>query len=75
MTKKNVWVTGNRSEGFNVKSEGASKAASHHDTQAQAINAAKQIAENRGAEVIVQNVHGQIRQKDSFGNDPNPPKG
>lgn len=69
MTKKNVWVTGSRSEGFRVKSEGASRAASVHDTQAQAIEAAKQIAENRGAEVIVQNVHGQIRQKNSHGPD------
>lgn len=75
MSKKNVWVIGNRSEGFRVKSEGATRAASVHDTQSEAITAAKSIAENRGAELIVQNTHGQIRQKDSFGNDPNPPKG
>lgn len=75
MSKKNVWVTGNRAEGYVVKSEGASRAARHTETQAEAIQVARGIAENRGAELIVQNTHGQIRQKDSFGNDPNPPKG
>lgn len=75
MSKKNVWVTGNRSDGYRVKSEGASRAASLHETQAEAINAARKIAEAREVELIVQDTHGQIRQKDSFGNDESPPKG
>jgi uncharacterized protein YdaT len=74
MSKKNVWVSGNRTEGYKVKSEEASKAASLHDTQKAAIEAAKEIAKNRGVEVIVQGTDSKIRSKDSYGNDPNPPK-
>ncbi len=70
MKNKNVWVTGNPSNGYRVKSEGASRAASKHDTQKEAIEAAKQIAKNRGAEVIIQNItNGQIRSKDSYDNE------
>ena len=67
---KNVWVTGQPGRGFQVKTEGASRAASKHETQGAAIKAGQQIAERRGSELIVQNTHGQIRSKDSYGNDP-----
>lgn len=72
--KPNVWVTGNRSDGYAAKSEGAKRAASRHETQREAIEAAKDIAKSRGSEVIVQGTDGRIRSKDSYGNDPNPPR-
>lgn len=74
MAKKDVWVTGNRSDGYKVRTEGAGRAASVHETQRSAIDAARDIAQSRRSEVIVQDQHGRIRQKDSFGNDPCPPK-
>jgi hypothetical protein len=70
----NVWVTGNPKKGYAVRTEGADRAASRHDTQGDAIKAGRDLAESRKSELIVQDTHGRIRQKDSFGNDPCPPK-
>lgn len=36
--------------------------------------AAKAIAKNQGSEVIIHREDGTIREKNSYGNDPNPPK-
>lgn len=76
MSKKNVWVTGNRSEGYRVVSEGATRAASLHTRQSDAIDAAGAIAARRQAEVIVQNTtNSQIREKNSHGPDSPKDKG
>jgi hypothetical protein len=56
---------------------GAQKAASIHETQKAAIEAARQILINAGGgELIVQGLNGQIRSKDTIapGNDPCPPR-
>ena len=50
------------------------RAASVHPTQRDAIDAARDIAQTRKSELIVQDQHGRIRQKGSFGNDSCPPK-
>lgn len=57
-----------------VQGAGNSRATSKHNTQADAIDAAKQIAQNQASEVVVHRRDGQIRSKDSYGNDPNPPR-
>lgn len=72
--KENVWVTGNRREGYAVRTEGAGRAASRHETQREAIDTARAMAQARRSELIVQGQHGQIRDKDSHGHDPCPPK-
>jgi Uncharacterized protein conserved in bacteria (DUF2188) len=71
---KNQWVT-TRGDKWAVKGEGNSKATSLHDTQKQAIEAARSIAINQKSELIIQNKHSQIREKNSYGNDESPPKG
>ena len=38
------------------------------------IEQAKQVAQNQGGEVVVHGRDGRIKSKDSYGNDPNPPK-
>ena len=58
---------------WGVRGEGNDKLTRITDTQQQAIDIAKGIAQNQSAELIVQNQHGQFRSKDSFGNDPCPP--
>lgn len=73
MAKKNVHVVP-QDGGWAVKSGGASRAAKVTDTQAEAIKVGKQIAENRGAELLIHGEDGRIRSKDSYGPDPNPPK-
>lgn len=64
-----------RDEGWAVRGEGNTRDTSHHDTQAKAIDAARQIAHNQGSELVVHGRDGRIRSKDSHGNDPYPPRG
>jgi uncharacterized protein YdaT len=64
-----------RSEGWAVRGERNSRDTSNHKTQSEAIAAAKEIARHQHGELIVHDRHGRIRQKDSFGNDPFPPRG
>lgn len=74
MSKKNQHVV-KRDDGWAVRGEGNKRDTSHHQTQEQARQAAREIAINQGSEVVIHNRQGQIRDKDSYGNDPNPPKG
>ena len=74
MTKRNQHVVPH-SSGWAVKGAGAAKATSVHSTQAEAISSARTIARNQGTELFIHNRQGQIRERDSHGNDPYPPKG
>ncbi len=53
-----------------VRGEGNDRLTSIHDTQKDALDAARQIAINQRAEVVIHRPDGRIRDKDSFGNDP-----
>lgn len=59
---------------WNVKGAGNSRATKTFDTQKEAIEFAKQTAKNQKSEVVIHGRDGKIRDKDSYGNDPNPPK-
>lgn len=61
--------------GWSVKKAGASKASSVHRTQAEAVNAAREIARNQRTELYIHGRDGRIRARDSYGNDPYPPRG
>ena len=58
-----------------VTGEGNSRATAIVPTQREAINIAKPIAQNQGGDVMIHRRNGQIRERNSFGNDPFPPKG
>lgn len=73
MPKKNQHVVP-RDNGWAIRGAGNSKDTSHHDTQAQAINRAREIAQNQKSEVVIHRPDGRIRDKDSYGNDPMPPR-
>ncbi len=60
--------------GWAVKGEGNSKFTKNTSTQKEAITVAKQIAINQESELIIHNKKNKIRDKDSYGNDPVPPK-
>lgn len=62
-------------EGWAVKAAGAQRATRVTPTQQEAINIARSIATSQQSEMIVHRPNGQIRQKNSYGNDPHPPKG
>lgn len=67
---KNVHVTPRPGGGWQVKGAGNAKATKVTDTQKQAIKAAIPIAKNNKSEVVIHGTNGQIRDKDSYGNDP-----
>lgn len=73
MTKKNQHVVPNGKK-WSVKGAGNKKSTKTVDTQKEAIEIAKQIAKNQKTEVVIHGKNGKIRDKDSYGNDPNPPK-
>jgi len=75
MPGKNQHVLPNGDGRWKVIGAGNSKATKIFDTQAEAIERARQIAKNQQSELVVHNQKGQIRQKDSYGNDPYPPRG
>lgn len=72
--KKNQHVVPN-GDGWGVKGEGNERLTSRHDTQGRAIEAAREIAIRNGSEVVIHRPDGRIRDRDSYGNDPFPPKG
>lgn len=74
MASKNQHVVPHK-DGWAVKGEGNQRATSVHDTQQQAVNAAREIARNQQSELVIHRPDGRIRDKDSYGNDPFPPKG
>lgn len=61
--------------GWQVKGAGNGKATAVFDTQAQAQERAREIAINQKSEVLIHGKDGQIRAKDSYGNDPRNIKG
>lgn len=70
-------VVKNPDGGWDVKKPGGQRASSHHDTQADAIDRARDIVGNAGGgEVRIHGRDGRIRDSDTVapGNDPNPPK-
>ena len=74
MVKRNQHVVPH-DRGWAVKPAGGSRASSVHETQREAIDRARGIARNQGAELFIHRHDGRIRERDSHGNDPYPPKG
>lgn len=62
-------------QGWATRSEGANHVSSTHGTQTEAIEAARQQAIRERGEVVIHRPNGQIRDSNSYGNDPFPPKG
>lgn len=59
---------------WQVKGAGNEKTTGLFSTQKEAISKAREIAINQESEVIIHGVDGKIRNKNSYGNDPCPPK-
>lgn len=58
-----------------VQGAGNSRATSVHETQQEAIQRAREIAQNNQSEVLIHGENGRIRARNSYGHDPYPPKG
>ena len=74
MSKKNIHVTRRADKTWAVIGEGDSRASSLHPTQREAIEVAREIAINNRSELVIHDRDNRIRDKDSFGNDPFPPR-
>ena len=72
---KNLHVTRRPDGNWQVKGEGNSRATKITNTQKDAISYARNIAINNSSEVVIHGRDGKIRDKNSYGNDPFPPKG
>jgi hypothetical protein len=72
---KNQHVTPHTSGQWQVKGAGNSRATVVTNTQTEATKIAREIAINQKSEMFVHGANGQIRQRNSYGNDPFPPKG
>lgn len=70
---KNQHVT-KKDGDWRVIGEGNSRATKKFDTQKEAIEYGRKIAINQQTELVIHGVNGKIRDKDSYGNDPIPPR-
>jgi uncharacterized protein YdaT len=73
MSKKNIHVV-KRAEGWGLRRDNGKRDSAHRDTQGEAIERAVEIAKRDGVDVIIHRPDGAIRDRDSYGNDPHPPK-
>lgn len=74
MAKRNQHVVPHP-DGWAVRGAGSRRASSVHETQKEATSAAREIAKRQGVELFIHGRDGKIRERDSHGNDPHPPKG
>lgn len=73
MSKKNIHVVPHGKE-WATRRERSNRVNSIHKTQRGAIQNAIPSAKKDKVEVVIHGRDGRIREKDSYGNDPNPPK-
>jgi hypothetical protein len=73
MTKRDIHVVPH-TDGWATKKESAERAGHVTHTQQEAIDLARNQARRENVEVVIHRKDGQIRDSDSYGNDPNPPK-
>jgi hypothetical protein len=73
MAKKDIHVVPH-TQGCATRKEGASRAGVVTPAQKQAIDKARDQARRDKVEVVIHRKDGQIRDSDSYGNDPSPPK-
>ena len=71
--KRDIHVVPHK-DGWARKKEGAGRAGSVHRTQKEAQDAAREQAKRERVEVVTHRKDGRIRDSDSYGNDPFPPR-
>ncbi len=69
----NQWVSPHNGK-WAVRKEGSSRVTKIFDTKLAAIEYGQIIAGKQQCELIIQKLNGRIQSKDSYGNDPCPPK-
>lgn len=72
---KNQHVTPRPDGNWQVIGAGNEKATAVTETQREAIEIAKGLAQKNESEMLIHGKNGRIREKNSYGNDPYPPRG
>ena len=73
MAKQDYHVVPN-GDRWAVRREGAERASSLHDTQKEAINRGRDLAKEGKTELVIHGKNNLIRDSDSYGSDPTPPR-
>lgn len=71
----NYWAQKREDGKWEAKREGASRASKVTDTQAEAWAYSKEKAKETGSEAFLKGRDGKIRERNTYGKDPHPPKG
>lgn len=74
MPKRNIHVVPHPDGGWATRREGAGRTGSRHETQRDAIEIARTQAQREHVELVIHRADGRIRDSDSYGNDPIPPR-
>ena len=74
MSKKGQHVVPNGDK-WSVRRGGAARASGTFPTQQEAIEKARDLARNQQTELYIHGRDGRIRERNSYGSDPLPPKG
>ena len=75
MSGRNQHVTPHPDGGWQLKAAGTERATKRFDTQAEAFERGREIATNQRSELFLHGRNGQIRERNSYSNDPFPPRG
>lgn len=73
MAKKSNHVVPSTS-GWAVKKSGSERASKTFGTKEKAINYGRELSKTERTELYIHKKNGMIQNKNSYGNDPNPPK-
>ncbi|AIF66466.1 DUF2188 domain-containing protein [Terribacillus saccharophilus] len=71
----NYHTTPDGNGNWQVKKEGAKHTSGNFDTQKEAMDYGKELAKKTKGEHFIHGRDGRIRERDSYGNDPFPPRG
>lgn len=74
MAKRNVWISPHP-DGWAVQREKSERASRVVPTKEEASEIGRNIARNNEVELIIQRRDGTIQDRNSYGNDPFPPRG
>jgi len=75
MSKKRIHVVPHRDGGWATRTEGATRVGGRFPTQGAAFEQGRSQARRERAELVIHRPNGQIRDSNSYGPDPFPPKG
>lgn len=67
-------VPNSKKGGWDVKRSNGEKSIKHFDKKKDSVDFARGVSQNQGTELYIHGKDGKIQNKDSHGNDPNPPK-